>query len=219
MAPRRDDPCRQGKGHQHDSERGTGQQRQSGKLLRDLHLERVDRAERRADTGRAEADCDRGDGVESKPARHEQEHGNERNDLLRHVLERSADGEREGDDRNDQRFSTLQPPDQPLDCLSQCTGLVDDGESAADQEDQKNNRPGVGQTLRDRDHGLKGTDVRRVHPVIRACHHDLASGCRIFVSGVLTGREDVTGRGGNEDAGGQQRQRMREPGGRHCRAC
>jgi hypothetical protein len=116
-----------------------------------------------------------GQRVEPKPARHEQQHRHERNDLLSHVLERAAEGKRERHDRDHQRLAVRQAPYQPADPLAQRAGFIDDRERAADQEYEEDDGRGVGKSLGYGDERLERADMVRFDPMVGACDDDGAS--------------------------------------------
>jgi hypothetical protein len=97
VPPRPGDRGRQREAHRDRPEPPPREERQARDFLRHLHLEGIDGTERGTDRGGADADRDAGVCVEPEPARHQHQHRNERDDLLRHVLERAGGGERERD--------------------------------------------------------------------------------------------------------------------------
>ena len=75
-----------------------------------------------------------------------------------------------------ERFAVLEARDQPADPLAQCAGLLDDGERAADQEDEEDDRGGVGQAARDGNERFERSDGPLLDVMVGAGDNDLAPG-------------------------------------------
>ena len=216
VADRTPDPDGDREREEHQTERRAREQRQLRELLRDPHLERVHGTERRADGGSAQAHrrgCER---VEADAASEDEEHGDQRDDLLLHVLERAGGRECHADHGDDERFAPLELPGEPIDPVPQGAGLVHDGERTAGEEHEEDDRPRVREAPRDRDERLEQADGRAGHRVISAGDHDLPARGRVLHALVFAGGEDVGQRGRDEDAGDEQRQRMGKPEARHA---
>jgi hypothetical protein len=191
-------------------------QRQPGELLRDLHLKRIDRAERGAHRGGAHADRDRCQRVEAQPPGDEQQDGHERNDFFRHVLQCAAQRERERHDRDHQRLAIGEPAHEPADPLTERARLVDDREGAADEKDEEHHRGRVREPFGNRHQRFERTNVARLDAVIRAGYDDLAARRRIVAALVFPRWKEVTADRGGENTRGQKRQGMGETGASHA---
>jgi len=118
--------------------------------------------------------------------------------------------ERERRCRNDERLGMPETSHQPVHALPQRPGLIDHGERPADQEHEENHRGRVGHAARDGDERLEQPHGAGGDGVVGARDDDLAARSRIVPAVVLTGREHVAGRGGEQHATAQQRQGVRE---------
>jgi len=215
VADRAPDPDPDRERQEHETECGARQERQLGELLGDPHLEWVHRTERRANRSGANTHRHRGERVEADAAGQHEQHGDQRDDLLLHVLQRSRGRERDAHHGNDERFASLELPGEPIDPVPQGAGLVHDGESATRDEHEADDRHGVGYAFGDCDERLERTDRGAGHGVIGARNHDPPAGRRVFATLELPRGEDVGQGRRDEDARDEQGQRVRKPEARH----
>ncbi len=195
----------------HRAQLPAAQELEAGHLLRDADLERVDRTERRADGRRAEADRHRDQGVEAEPAHEQQEHRNERDQLLLHLDQDPAPCEGEPHDRNHPEPPAGQPVRQPVDQLGEGAGPLHHRERPADEEHVEDDRRRVGHALGNGDQRIEGADRAGGHGVIGPGHHHLALRHRVLAPVVLPGREHPSEDGRDEDAEDEQDERVRKP--------
>ncbi len=182
--------------------RGGGQVRDT---LGDQHLERVDRAERGADEGRARAHRDRDQGREADATRQHQQDRDQRDDLLLHVLGDTAGAEEERHDRDHEEILAPQGSDERRDGPPQRAALVDDGERASDQEDEEDHVGGLGHSERqghDRVEEIHGT---RVYRLVRARDYDAPSRRRVRRPLVFASRKRVARERGEDHASREKR--------------
>ena len=112
------DPERQRQREKDQPEPRRREQREPREFLRDSHLKRVDRAERRAHTGGTHTYRCRNDVVEPQSRREKEQHRHERNDFFVHVVQCTTGSERQTNDRNHQQLAIAQPLHHPSDTSS-----------------------------------------------------------------------------------------------------
>ena len=109
-------------------------------------------------------------------------------------------------------------PPEMHDALAERAGFIDDRERAADQEHEEDDGSSVSQSLGDGDERLERADMVRFDPVVGACDDDGASGRWVLAAVVLAGGEDVAADRRDENARGQEGERMRKARACHVRA-
>ena len=148
-----------------------------GDLLGDDDLKRVDRAERGAHGGRAQAHGHRGDRGEAQLAHQQEKHRDEGNQLLLHLHHDPAQSERHARHRNHQNARVpCSRRTRPFTRRQERAGALHHGEAAPDQKNQRDHRRGIDDSLGDGDDGLEGPDRLRLHAWIGAGNDDIA--CR-----------------------------------------
>jgi hypothetical protein len=113
----------------------TGQQRKLGEPLRDTDAERIERTERAADTSSTKTHGHDRQRIEADSPGEQEQHGNERNDLLPHAFNRTARSEQQRDDRNNCHGSVPESIGQPMNGTSEGARAIDHAKRTACQKD------------------------------------------------------------------------------------
>jgi hypothetical protein len=149
-----------------------------------------------------------GQRIEADAARQQQQYRYERDDLLPHALHRPSGGEHDGHDGDDEFRAVGETTGQPVDALPERAGRVDDAERAADQEDQKDHRAGVGHAFRNGHQRGERPDGSGLYWVKRSRDDDVPASDGVLTPFVLTGRKDVAECSGEDDTSEQECKRV-----------
>ena len=206
--------------HRH-AEPEARKQRQLRHFLRDTDAERIDRAERDPDGGRADAHRRGSDRIVAGAAHQQQQHRHQRDDLFPHAFHRPAGRERHATDRHDEIRAMAQHLHQPGHALIEGAGVFDNAEGAADEEDEKDHRRGVGHPLRQGHQRGERSNRALRNSVERAGNDDPPPGRRIIPPLELAGAHQMREHGGSEHTDHEQHERMRNAGthGDVCARC
>ena len=137
-----------------------GHRRQLRELHRDARLERIRRTERAADRRGAGAHRDDRDGVDAESAAEHEQRGNQRDDLLLHVLERAHRREEQRDDGNRDQAAAAERRDERGDEPAERADAIDHDPGGADEQHDGDDVRRFDEPARNRDDRGERTDGR-----------------------------------------------------------